>query len=509
MKRLLTITCMLCAALQFVVAQRPISHFLDIQGTLTQDYKLIDQTVLKKGTPIVVQFITRLKRVNNGDTPYQAIIVANGKQLYMPLMDIEEHFQAGKLSKNQFWQLAQLPLAKHYTQDDNSKLKREQIQDAEKYIEEFEKSELFYNDEALEDYLQCLILEITPDKHAFQQLSMQQPLVRIVKSAEPDLMMLSNNTLLITTGLLTALDTEEELIALLSREVCHYLLDHSLIQLKRNFARMNRSMFWNHMGEIIAIAADNYLYERYDYYVPGMAFVAKDLVQGLINLNVDKQLGMDYSKSQEIEADNYALRFLENEGYNPQALCSALHKVKEKYLNDKGSGALTRYGKHSTLLDRLNEMGQPQPMPEDRKYLKTTMSVVSYEAVMHDYYKDYTNSQRLAMKNINHSLGTSDDYLMVARSIMKQSNTPASNAECQLYLDKSDILSETENVNITKMRILLLLRENKQVEATEQLKKYKQLLNIMYQQPSGFEDGEWIRDEFEWADQQLERIYTL
>ena len=127
---------MLCAALQFVVAQRPISHFLDIQGTLTQDYKLIDQTVLKKGTPIVVQFITRLKKVNNGDTPYQAIIVANGKQLYMPLMDIEEHFQAGKLSKNQFWQLAQLPLAKHYTQDDNSKLKREQIQDAEKYIEE-------------------------------------------------------------------------------------------------------------------------------------------------------------------------------------------------------------------------------------------------------------------------------------------------------------------------------------------------------------------------------------
>ena len=59
------------------------------------------------------------------------------------------------------------------------------------------------------------------------------------------------------------------------------------------------------------------------------------------------------------------------------------------------------------------------------------------------------------------------------------------------------------------MRILLLLRENKQVEATEQLKKYKQLLNIMYQQPSGLEDGEWIRDEFEWADQQLERIYTL
>jgi hypothetical protein len=146
-------------------------------------------------------------------------------------------------------------------------------------------------------------------------------------------------------------------------------------------------------------------------------------------------------------------------------------------------------------------------MPEDRKYLKTMMGVVSYEAIMYDYKKDYKNSFRLAMKNIHHSLGISDDYLIVARSMMKQANTPESNSECMLYLDKADMLSESENVNITKMRILLLLRDNKQTEAVEQLKKYQSLLDILFQQPHTEADAQWIAEEHSWAKNLLERLF--
>ena len=92
---------------------------------------------------------------------------------------------------------------------------------------------------------------------------------------------------------------------------------------------------------------------------------------------------------------------------------------------------------------------------------------------------------------------------------MKQSNTPESNAESLLYLDKAELVSEVENLNITKMRILLKLRDNKQVEAVDLLLKYKSQLDFMHQQPHTAEDDEWIAAEYQWADKLLERIYIL
>ena len=81
-------------------------------------------------------------------------------------------------------------------------------------------------------------------------------------------------------------------------------------------------------------------------------------------------------------------------------------------------------------------------------YLKKTSTVVSYEAGMMDYNKKYNESRRLAMKNINNAMACSDDYLMVARSIMKLSNSKESNAECLEYLNKADETSKITNVNI-------------------------------------------------------------
>ena len=104
-------------------------------------------------------------------------------------------------------------------------------------------------------------------------------------------------------------------------------------------------------------------------------------------------------------------------------------------------------------------------------------------------------------------MGCADDYLMVARSLMKTQNTSDSNAECLLYLDKADLLSDVENVNITKTRILLMLRENMMINAVDMIKKYQAQLDVMYQQPHTEEDAEWIAAEHLWAKKLLERIY--
>ena len=90
---------------------------------------------------------------------------------------------------------------------------------------------------------------------------------------------------------------------------------------------------------------------------------------------------------------------------------------------------------------------------------------------------------------------------------MKLSNTPESNEECWMNLVKADITAEVEDVNVTKMKILLKLRTNEQNEVVALVKRYQKLLDTLYQQPHTNEDAEWISAEHSWAKNVLERIY--
>lgn len=104
--------------------------------------------------------------------------------------------------------------------------------------------------------------------------------------------------------MLTTLDTEEELYAVLSREVAHYVLDHAIITVNKNMARVKRAEFWGAVMDGVVAATEDYLYERYDYYVPGLIFTTNGVVQALINDNIMNRMGLDYSDKQEEEADD-------------------------------------------------------------------------------------------------------------------------------------------------------------------------------------------------------------
>ena len=53
---------------------------------------------------------------------------------------------------------------------------------------------------------------------------------------------------------------------------------------------------------------------------------------------------------------------------------------------------------------------------------------------------------------------------VMAKCIMKQSNTAESNRESKELLEKAESMSEFPDVNISKQKILLLLRDNKHAE---------------------------------------------
>lgn len=506
MKRSIFLLAFILIGCGFLFAQsKQLSPVLNIKGIFKKEYQ-----GLKKGTPFVLQRVVKLKKApEQGVSRTQAVLIADGIQFGLP-MNMIDMVQFQPDDKNSFWQSKQLSndLISYYEKKGYQEaMRKEQAQEANDYLKELEQSKLFYEDAAVEDYLQCLLLSIAPEQMAVNRGGMPQ--VRILKSPSPDMLMLANNCLLISTGMLTTLDTEEELYAVLSREVAHYVLDHAIITVNKNIVRARRAEFWGAVMDGVVAATEEYLNERYDYYVPGLIFATNDIVQALVNDNIMNRMGLDYSDKQEEEADQTAGKFMSVMGKNQEALASALTKINAYYERERDVEALSRYGIYGSLAKRLEKMGKAPVMEEDRNYLKKISGVVSFESAMQDYNKNYKESRRLAMKNIDNGMACSDDYLMVARSNMKLSNSSEANKECLFYLDKADEVSKVTNLNICKMRILLLLRENKQMDAVGLLHQYQSLLNAMFQQPHTEEDAQWIAAEHTWAEKLLDRTYIM
>lgn len=482
MKRfLLSLALVMIGVCAVCAKSKIITPSINVKGTVIRDYGEI-----KSGTPALLLFGVKRPVVEPGDERYMAALLINDVWQLIPLDDWYEYFKPDSLDKDNFWLVEQLLMAEEKDKlGDKNGLRKELIQEADQYLLELEKSNLFYDDASTEDYLQCALLDILP-QNAQKENEVNIPMVRILKSSTPEIMMLANHTLLISTGMLAMLDSEDELYALLAREVTHYMADHALITVSKNITRAKRAAFWGNVLDGVAAATEQYLYERYDYYEPGLVFATNDLVQALINQNIANRMGMDYSKEQENQADEAANRYLSCVGRHPQALASAYLKIRNHFQREKNNNIL---------------------LPQDRDFLKRMRSIVSFEANMYDYNKMYNDSRRMATKNIDNQLACPDDYLLVARSLMKLSNTPESNEECWMNLVKADITAEVEDVNVTKMKILLKLRTNEQNEVVALVKRYQKLLDTLYQQPHTNEDAEWISAEHSWAKNVLERIY--
>ena len=92
---------------------------------------------------------------------------------------------------------------------------------------------------------------------------------------------------------------------------------------------------------------------------------------------------------------------------------------------------------------------------------------------------------------------------------MKQDNSAESNLKSWEMLKKAESLSEFSNVNISKQKILLLLRDNKQKDAVAEVNQYIQMLNDIKQTPHSETDELWLAKECHWATTLMKQLYIL
>lgn len=473
-----------------------------VKGKLTKEYKNIP-----KGTPVIIRGVFKMSPQASYKGIYYAVDI-NGVQEAIPQEEMNIVFDTPE-NDQEFWQRAYLKnhLYEHFFKRGyKAQLRHEIDEECIDYLNKL--NEIAYQDDYITTYVQGVFAKLnatTIDQNRIENLN-----VRLIQSPEPEAFMLPNGSMLISTGLLCTLDSEDELAAVIASELSHYVLDHQVENIYLAERRAKRAAFW---GTVFAVTAEAALDIAYwddddDAYTVGLvADIAT--VASLLCIPALDRLGMKYKGGQEIAADRLARELLEYKGYNPEGLASALDKIRHYYQRQQRLEDINRYGSVKELTKRIEKAGKAQ-LPDNRPYLKRTCDVVAFNAAMNFANKRYKETVRLINKSIENRLATDNDYIMLTKAEMALSNSEEVNNKCLSLLDKAEELAgESPNLDLYKQRILLLMRMNKQAKAADTLQEYLTLLSRYQGQGVEGEEKEWTNKEISWANQMLERISRI
>ena len=296
-----------------------------LKGELTEKYQNYT-----KGTPIVIRGVRKMRISPDETAGITYAVEIDGLQYPVGAEEAGKIIRLKPATVLEYWQgvyLSQGMYDYYNRKGYRYKMRQELDEECLDYLDKL--NEIAYKDAYIQDYVQAIFAKVNPgeiDTNRPERLN-----VRIIQSPEPDAYMLPNGAMLVSTGLLCTIDSEEELEAIIANEMVHFILDHQVDNVSRAETRAKRAAFWADVLGTVAMAADdtNWMY-GYDERVGAIELAASiGTIAALINVRTVNRLGMDYSSKQELQADRIARDYLAFKGMNPNALSSAINKIKE------------------------------------------------------------------------------------------------------------------------------------------------------------------------------------
>lgn len=379
-------------------------------------------------------------------------------------------------------------------------LRQDMEDDALQYIYELKKRNLEFKDPYLNTYIYSLIAKIAP----YQLIDGRPGSINIIIQDNPSINVCCypNGTIVLNTGLLAALHTEDELVAVLAHEIAHFVLDHSIQNINAEISRQKRAEFWAGLLTGLTAVAEGYAAYKTGYYIPGGATMAMAAISTSIASEVVVRLGMNYNHEQEEEADRFAYYLLKIMGYDQNALATALTRIKGEFIKERSNAAYVNSYTHPALYKRIMRLGTPN-LACDKQYEQIVSFAVSSVALMKYNDRRFRQCLTCVSQNIDNGVGTADDYLLKANCLLSTKNEAESNREVIELINKAKTL-DSNNINIHKSEIIATLRIGDRTKAINLLDNYIQILNG-YDLDKINSDKTWdnIRDfvftEKEWA----------
>lgn len=488
----------------FAQPRKDLSGVIAVRGELKKEYQNVPA-----GTPIVIRRVVQMKKSSEHGNNICYAIELNGMQVAIPVEEAGIISLSAPETDQEFWQ--QVYLKNHLYEYFNkrgykNKLRQEIDEECLDYLDKL--GEIAYQDDYLTSYVQGVFAKLNSiiiDPKRKENLN-----IRLIQSPEPDAFMLPNGSMVISTGLICTLDSEDELAAVIACELSHFVLDHQVDNIYRAERRAKRAAFWADVFAATSEGALDVAYWNDDDNAYAVSLVSDiGFIASLLSIPATDRLGMKYKAGQEFISDRIARDLLVFKGYNPDGVASALGKIIGYYSLQQRSDDIPRYGSIGNLKKRIEKSGEAHSL-SSRPYLRATSDVVTFNAAMNYANKRYKEAARLISKNMDNKFATDNDYIIYVKAQMALSNTEEINNQCLALLDKAQELAGTSpNLDIYKQRVLLLMRMNKQAKAADILKEYITRLSEYHDQGIEGEEKEWTKKEIGWASQMLDKINRI
>lgn len=430
------------------------------EGTTIRISKLVSETVIDTSPELEAQYKTSYyMEVDGLLIPITSKIE---KRLHFMYETVQDVWNAKIISKV-------LPvIAKKGGQRD---LRFDMEQDALEYMDRVNVEGLVYYDPYLENYIYSLIAKIVP-KRALAGRHVDVKLI-ILNDNSLNMGIFPNGLLMVTTGLLSCLHSEDELVAVLSHEIAHLALDHHIQNVNKAISRKSRAEFWSAVLTGATAVAEGIAAAKSDY-VPGLATMGMAMVSSSIFAQVIDRLGMEYNHEQEIEADNISRRVLSVLQYNPNALATALSNIKTEMENRGSDEAYFESYTHPALIERIQLLGGPQFI-EDPDFEKKISFVITNIAQYRYEIGHFREAIDLVNQNMENGVAVSEDYMLKAHSLLALYDDEMSNQDALALIHRAKELAPSD-INIYKFEILAYLRLGDKATARRLLQEYDAIL---------------------------------
>ncbi len=385
-------------------------------------------------------------------------------------------------------------------------LRVEMEQDALEYVNNLRANNLVLQDSYLELYIYSIISRFVPENI----IDGRPGDVNLVIVQDPSINagMFPNGTMVINTGLLARIHTEDELAAIIAHEIAHFLLDHSVINVNKATVRKKRAEFWGAVLTGITAGVEAYAASQNQYYVPGGATMSVALASQAIAEQINERLGMQFNHEQEYEADAVAVEMLKILGYDSNALASVFGRIIFEQTQERSNVSYFDSYDHPAINKRIRRIGDSSLMVNNAEYEKMVSFAVTSIAQMKFQDGRFRQALVLTSQNIKNGVATSDDYIINANCLMALYNTPEKNAEAMSMILKAKEI-DSGNINVYKVEILCNLRLGNKVEANSQLNQYiTSLTNIIDNSRIEYEVNYAIAERI-WANNVISKLRGL
>lgn len=504
-RKLLLVALVLLTSVLFVHAQ---TYKVNLSATLTKDYEMF-----KKGEEIRIEALEHEVIEESAGLIHEFSILVNGKKC--PIKNnMEDRMTFHYQTVQDLWDAQVITnviktLSKKGLQ---SKMRSEMETDALEYISKVKGYNMELKDPFLENYIYSLVAKIAP----VDIIDGRPGNVNILLVDDPSTNagMYPNGTLVIHSGLLACLNTEDELVAILGHEIAHFILDHSVQNINKVIARKKRAEFWAAVATGVTAVAEGVAATQNRYYIPGAATLGVAALSTAIASEVIDHLGMKYNHEQEYEADNMAVEVLKILGYDPNALATALHKLQAVQIKDRVQSMYFQSYSHPALVERIQKAGTPQDR-HDAQFEKMISFAVTSAARMKFEDRRFRQVLPLVSQNISNHVGTAEDYILKANCMMSLYDSAESNSEILQLIEVAKQLEPT-NINIYKTEILAFLRTKDYQKAVALMDEYLVKLNELRSSLAQVEDdrtwdstNQFTLEEIAWTEKMKIKVKNL